>query len=331
MDRPNQQNIGSVFAEQPAHEVAAEPGRQNVLVVKLGAFGNIILSLAAFAAIRLHHATARISVLTSAAYADWLGTFPYFDQVLIDPRPAWWDLAGIGRLRRMLTAAQFSRVYDLQTSSRSSRYFHLFPAKHRPEWSGIAFGCTLPDRDPRRNLLHDTERQQGQLRQAGITVFPPADLSWCRGDIGRFDLPAVIALLVPGSSPHRLAKRWPAERYEALGQRLKHAGTTPVVIGSASEKPLADAIPSAIDLTGQTSFGDLADLARAARLTVGNDTGPMHLIATAGCPAVTLFSADSNPAQCAPAGRWTRTLQCPDLNDLPVDAVLASLPEAVAT
>ena len=62
-------------------------GRQNILIVKLGAFGNIVLSLAAFAAIRRHHARARISVLTSATYAGWLRTFPYFDDVLIDPRP----------------------------------------------------------------------------------------------------------------------------------------------------------------------------------------------------------------------------------------------------
>jgi ADP-heptose:LPS heptosyltransferase len=316
---------------QDRDDISARPkAPEAILVVKLGAFGNIILSLAAFAAIRLHHATARISVLTSAAYADWLATFPYFDRVLIDPRPAWWDMAGIDRLRRLLIEGRFRRVYDLQTSSRSSRYFHLFPAKHRPEWSGIAFGCALPDRDPRRNVLHDTERQQGQLRQAGISVFPPADLSWCSGDIGRFGLPAAFALLVPGSSPKRLAKRWPSDHFGDLARSLRDRGIMPVVIGSADESALAAAIPAAIDLTGQTRFGDLADLARAAQFAVGNDTGPMHLIATAGCPTVTLFSTDSNPSQCAPVGRWTRILQRPNLADLPVEAVLAALPETVA-
>ncbi|HEY0184934.1 MAG TPA: glycosyltransferase family 9 protein [Rhodopila sp.] len=304
-----------------------ETGRQNILVVKLGAFGNIILSLAAFAAIRQHHAGARISVLTSETYAGWLRTFPYFDAVLVDPRPNWWDLAALRKLGRMLADGGFSRVYDLQTSARSSRYFHLFPAKHRPEWSGIAYGCSLPDRDPRRNVLHDTVRQQGQLRQAGITVFPPADLSWCRGDLARFSLPAHFALLVPGSSPDRLAKRWPAARYQALAERLAGRGISTIVVGSATERDLAAQIPAAIDLTGQTSFGDLADLARAARFAVGNDTGPMHLIATAGCAALTLFSNESNPAQCAPRGRWARILQRPDLADLTVEAVMENLPD----
>jgi ADP-heptose:LPS heptosyltransferase len=300
--------------------------RQNILIVKLGAFGNIILSLAAFAAIRQHHAGARISVLTSAAYAGWLRTFPYFDDVLVDPRPAWWDFPAARRLGRMLTNGNFSRVYDLQTSTRSSRYFRLFPAKHRPEWSGIAFGCSHPDRDPRRNQLHDTLRQQGQLRQAGITEFPAADLSWCRGDIARFDLPAEFALLVPGSSPDRLAKRWPAMHYQMLAERLAKRGIAPVVIGTRAESGLAADIPAAIDLIGRTSFGDLADLARAARFAVGNDTGPMHLIATSGCPTITLFSNDSNPKQCAPVGRWTRVLRRSDLADLSVEAVLESLP-----
>jgi ADP-heptose:LPS heptosyltransferase len=246
---------------------------------------------------------------------------------MVDPRPRWWDLSGLRRLGRMLTAGQFSRVYDLQTSARSSRYFHLFPAKHRPAWSGIAFGCALPDRDPARNVLHDTVRQEGQLRQAGISVFPPADLSWCRGDIGRFDLPASFAILVPGSSPDRLAKRWPATHYQALAERLAGNGIAAVVVGSAAEKDLAKDIPAAIDLVGQTSFGDLADLARAARFAVGNDTGPMHLIATVGCPSITLFSNDSNPTQCAPRGRWTRIVQRPNLADLTVEAVMESLPD----
>jgi ADP-heptose:LPS heptosyltransferase len=227
----------------------------------------------------------------------------------------------------MLVEGHFSRVYDLQTSARSSRYFYVFPSKYRPEWSGIAFGCALPDRNPRRNLLHDADRQEGQLRQAGIRDFPLADLSWCRGDADRFRLPADFALLVPGSSPDRPAKRWPADRYQALGEALVERGIVPVVVGSHSEKALAAAIPSAIDLTGQTSFGDLADLARMARLAVGNDTGPMHLIATAGCASITLFSNDSDPSRCAPRGGWTRVLQRSDLADLPVEAVLDSLPE----
>jgi ADP-heptose:LPS heptosyltransferase len=306
---------------------AAADTSPGVLIVKLGAFGNIVLSMAAFAAIRRHHAGARITVLTGAAYAGWLRTFPYFDHVIVDPRPAVWDWAASKRLRDLLLAQRIFRVYDLQTSSRSSRYLSLFPPKQRPEWSGIAFGCSLPDRDPNRNHLHDTVRLQGQLRQAGIIDDRPPDISWCRGDLSRFQLPADYALLVPGSSPNRLLKRWPVDRYAALASALHAQGVTPLILGSRQEASLATQIPNAVDLTGRTSFGDLADLARGARFAVGNDTGPMHLLATAGCPSITLFSRDSDPALCAPVGRWTRVLRRDDLADLPLGAVLATIAE----
>jgi ADP-heptose:LPS heptosyltransferase len=300
-----------------------------ILVIKLGALGNVILSLRAFAAIRAHHANARISLLTTAPYADWLRQAPWFDEVLVDRRPGWWNLPELRRLRRMLVRPGFARVFDLQTSSRSSHYFRLFPPWTKPEWSGIAPGCSHPDRDPNRDHMHDVERQIGQLRQAGIDNVPAADLSWCRGDIGRFNLPRDFVVLVPGSARHRLLKRWPAAHYQALAQGLRARGLTPVLVGSAAEVPIARDIPAAVDLTGHTGFGDLADLGRAARFAVGNDTGPMHLLATAGCPSVVLFSRDSDPVRCAPRGPDVRVLRRPDLASLAVETVLADLPHLV--
>jgi ADP-heptose:LPS heptosyltransferase len=300
-----------------------------ILIIKLGALGNVVLSFNAFAAIRAHHPGARISLLTTAPFADWLSNAPWFDEVLIDNRPRWWDLPNVLRLRRMLTAPGFVRIYDLQTSGRSSHYFWLFLGKTKPEWSGIAPGCSHPDRDPNRDRLHDHERLAGQLRQAGIDTVPVADLSWCRGDIGRFNLPPDFVVLVPGSAPHRTAKRWPASHYQALAEALRARGLTPVIVGSAAEAAIARAIPAALNLTGQTSFGDLADLARAARFAVGNDTGPMHLLAAARCPSVVLFSHDSDPALCAPRGPDVRVLRRPDLASLTVETVLAELPHLV--
>lgn len=298
----------------------------HILVIKLSAFGNIILSLGAFQAIREHHPDARITLLTTPAYASWMRDAPWFDAVATMERIRWWDLPALLHQRRMLAQGGFVRVYDLQTSGRSSKLLRLFPRARRPEWSGIAAGCSHPDRDPNRDHLHDLDRQAGQLRQAGIATVPPPDLSWCRGDTARFGLPPAIALLVPGSSDHRPLKRWPVPAYAALADALRGRGLTPVVIGTGGERALAQGIPAAIDLTGQTSPGDLCDLARAARLAVGNDTGPIHLTAAIGCPTVVLFSDDSDPALCAPRGASVTVLRRPSLADLTVAEVVAALP-----
>jgi ADP-heptose:LPS heptosyltransferase len=137
-------------------------------------------------------------------------------------------------------------------------------------------------------------------------------------------------VLVPGSAPHRPEKRWPASRYQELALALRTQGITPVVIGSAAEASIGAQIPAAFNLIGQTSFGDLADLARAARFSIGNDTGPTHLLAAAGSPAVVLFSHASNPALCAPVGPDVRVLRRPHLASLEMEAVLAVLPYPVA-
>jgi ADP-heptose:LPS heptosyltransferase len=312
----------------------ASPPRR-ILVIKLGALGNVILSLGPFAAIRRHHSTAQITLLTTAPYAAWLATSPWFDDVWIDERAEWWDVPGWLRLRRRLIDGGFDRAYDLQTSGRSSRYFQLLLPGHRPGWSGIAHGCALPDRDPNRGRMHDTDRQFGQLRQAGVALREPADLSWSRGDIGQYALPRRFALLAPGSSPQRLMKRWPVDRYRELAVMLTAHGITPVIVGTVAERGLARAIldgaPAAMDLTGRTDLTQLTGLARAACIGIGNDTGPMHLIAAAGCPSVVLFSRDSDPALCAPSGHSVSVLRRPDLGQLDTTAVMdvlaATVPE----
>jgi len=302
----------------------AKPGSR-ILVIRLGALGDFVLSFAAFAAIRAHHPEARITLLTTAPFADLARRAPWFDRVETDARPDWWNLSGLVRLRRQLRG--FDLVYDLQTSVRSCRYFRL---AGRPPWSGIARGCSLPHANSRRDFMHTLERQREQLAMAGIAGFPAPDLSWLAGR--SFDLPTPYALLVPGAAPHRPAKRWPAPRYAELARLLAERGLAPVVLGTGAEGALAAAIPGAIDLTGRTAIADLATLARGASLAVGNDTGPMHLIAAIGCPSVVLFSADSDPALTAPrgpGGGWPTVLRVPDLADLPVARVAAALPQAL--
>jgi ADP-heptose:LPS heptosyltransferase len=298
----------------------------SILVIRLGALGDFVLSFAAFAAIRAHHPGADITLLTTAPFADLARAAPWFDHVAIDTRPAWWDLPGLFDLRRRLRG--FDLVYDLQTSARSSRYFWL---AGRPAWSGIAPGCSLPHANPARDVMHTLERQRDQLAMASIHAFPSPDLDWLAGTIAQPSAPC--ALLVPGAAPHRPGKRWPAGRFAELATLLRARGLTPVVLGTGAEAKLAATIlaacPSAIDLTGRTSLFDIATLARAAALAIGNDTGPMHLAACVGCRCVVLFSAESDPALTAPrgpGGAWPVVLREADLADLPVARVAAALP-----
>ena len=307
----------------------ADDPPQNILVIKLGALGDIVLALGPFAVIQQHHPDAKITLLTTPAFKSFLEPSGYFDEIWTDTRPSLLQVSDWLNLKSRLRQGGFTRVYDMQTSDRSGWYFRLFGSQRRPEWSGIARGCSHPHANPDRDFMHSIERQDEQLAMAGIVSVPPADLSWATADTARFGLEESYVLLVPGGAAHRLAKRWPAERYAELACTLAGQGMQPVILGSAAEAPLAreisSACSSAIDLTGQTDLSDVAVLAREAAGAIGNDTGPIHMTAAAGCPTVVLFSAASNPSLTAPRGTEIKILQRDNLADLSVESVAAAL------
>ena len=302
-------------------------GDERILVIKHGALGDWVLATGCFAAIRRHHRPAHITLLTMPAFADWGARCPWFDEVWTDERPSLLakPLAWV-RLRRRLIDGEFARVYDLQTSGRTGLYFRMLPRRHRPEWSGEVAGCSHLHRVPRRQVMHTVAVRTKQLGIAGIGDVPAPALNWLDADIDGLLPPKPFSLIVPGGSAHRPEKRWPAERFADLARLLSERGSPPVLIGTDAETPILDRIareaPRSINLSGRTGLGQIAALARRATCAVGNDTGPIHIAATVGCPTVVLFGAASDPKQSAPCGTAVAILRRVPLASLGADEVI---------
>ena len=313
------------------------PNRElkKILVIKLGALGDFVLALAAMKRIREAHPKAKITLLTTPPFEALAKASPYFNFIETDGRPAGFGewMAMVGRIRK----AKYDRVYDLQTSGRSSWIHQMLGPFGRPQWSGIASGASHRHRSAGRKTMHTLERQADQLRVAGIWddapteagYAPPPDLSWimkkapeARPVAGGVK-PRPYVLLVPGGSSHRMEKRWPVEHYAELAGILRAEGYDLVIIGGPEESALARAIQrtaQARDLTGRTDFAQIAMLGARAAAAVGNDTGPVHLIAAAGAPTLVLFSKASDPDLCSPRGHVS-VLRADKLKDLPVSEV----------
>ena len=298
----------------------------NILVIKLGALGDMVQALGPMAAIRRYHADVQVTALTTKPYATFLRASGFFDSVWVDSRPSLLNVGAWIDLRRRFRNGGIRRVYDLQTSDRSGWYFRLF-GNPRPEWSGIAVGCSHPHINPQRDAMHTIERQREQLAAAGIMEAPSPDLDWLDADTTRFQLPQRYVLLAAGGAAHRPGKRWPA--FAQLATALAARALTPVLLGTVAERDVTTSIretcPAAIDLTGQTSLMEIAGLARRAAGAVGNDTGPMHLIAATGCPSVVLYSHASDPTLCAQRGADVRIIRRPSLGELSTEEVEAQL------
>ena len=315
--------------------------QEHILVIKHGALGDIVIATAGFAAIRAAHPNAHITCLTTKGYADLLAQSPYFNEIWIDSKPKLHDRKAIGRLRMMLNSYRWQWIYDLQTSKRST----LYPWLIRRPWPSISNVSRFTSHrytDPARHTKHALENLRIQLGLADIDSIGAPDLSWLNADVseamGLIGTARIVplgehlspcALLVPGGAALRPEKRWPAEQFASLAQELVSRGIRPVLIGTDAEANALDSIaarvPHAINLRGKTTLAQLATLARMATMAVGNDTGPMHIIAASNCPSTVLFSHASDPARSAPVGSDVVILREKNLGTLSVDRVLTAL------
>lgn len=297
---------------------------ERILVMRLGALGDVVIALGPLEAIRRVHPDAHLTVLTRPPYRPLVEASGMADEVMADPTPRPWQAGAVLRLRKALRARRFDRIVDLQGSDRSRAYRALlWPGKHTQV---VAHGSHLPPEET--SPRHAFDRHAQLLRSAGITEVRRPDLTWLAGDLAELDLPSRFVLLVPGSAPHRPEKRWPASAYGDLGRGYEAEGVVPLVLGTTEEAELARGIlarcPSARDLTGRTSFGQIASLGREAVAAIGNDTGPMHILAAVGCPSLVLFSCASDPAASLPLGPSVSFMQATRLEDLSVEAVTAA-------
>jgi ADP-heptose:LPS heptosyltransferase len=309
-----------------------------VLVIKLGGVGEMVLAFPAFERIRHAHPRAKITLLTTRPYAQLATSSPFFNAV--DPDGAAKDPASWAALILRIRRGRFDRVYDLQNDASTALILQgLRP--NPPDWSGAALGASLPLKHRDRNRMHPLERQAAQLEDAGIwpdaptrplSAAPP-DISWI---LARSAQPRSISvaaghralvLLAPGGDPHHTETHWPIERYGDFAKRMQDEGFDIVIIGGLGEARLAHSVqrkaPRARDLTGRTDLAQIAALGARAALAVGNDLGPLHLIAAAGAPTIALMPSHPDPALSAPRGHVT-VLHAAQLKDLPVDHVAAA-------
>lgn len=282
---------------------------KRILVIKLSAFGDFIISLGLFERIRAAHPHAHITLMTTHPFKDLGEQTGYFDEVRTIAR---WRATTLGPWLRYIKTVwrqPYQLVYDLQMNDRTRVLRLLSPAVMRQHWADFA------------------RKIKGAVDIAVFAGVPPTQLDWLVNTGRPFSVPAPYVLLVPGSAPQHPAKRWPATHYAQLAKLLLAQGVTPVLLGTAAEADITTTIaqqaPGCVNLTGQTSFADIARLAQNAEAAVGNDTGPMHLISCAGCPVVSLFSHASDPAQSAPRGKVVRVLRSHNLTDVAITAVYA--------
>lgn len=288
--------------------------QNNILIIKHGAFGDLIQSFGAMQGIRESFPDAQITLLTSPSYADLMQDCPFVDALMFDRRRPWWDLKAQLQLRKRLKQAVFDGVIDLQNSDRT-RWYRIRWFRNVPWW-GRGFFSPEPTSGLRglEDLLASHHIPTAHLRQPDLDwlTLPKPDF------LSTYQLVQPYVVLIPGSSSQHPEKRWP--HYAALATMLMQKQYQVVAVLGPDEHALAGILPC--KCLHKLAWKDLASVFAYAQGVVGNDTGPSHLAARVGTAGLALFGSTTSAQRAEITSENFFAWQVPDLHTLMPERVL---------
>jgi heptosyltransferase I len=283
----------------------------NVLIVRLGALGDIVHAVPAAAALRAAYPDARIDWLVDSKHRAIVDLVTCIDRVIPLERrtlSGWRDIVRVLRQRRYDWAIDFQGLLKSAVLARASgarrvvgfSIWHLREKSARPFYTDALQHRPAGEEGnpPTRGAAHVIRKNLRLLRVLGVAderiTFPlaaveSAALASIRAELGD-DRP--FALINPGAAwPN---KRWPAQRFGEVAAFLNDVRRLPSFVlwgpgESALAQAVVDASSGATRLCPPTKLTDILALCRAAALMVSGDTGPLHIAAAAGTPTVSLF------------------------------------------
>jgi ADP-heptose:LPS heptosyltransferase len=311
--------------------LASAPPADRILVVRLGALGDVLRTLPAVSSLRAGYPGAHIAWLVESRSASAVQGQPWVDELIVFPRPAlvallrgfvwaaaWREFVAFAR---GLRSRRFDLVVDFHSLARSALLALLSGAPRRVGYAR-PFGrelsyCLATDRvrlAPSR--ISRFERNAALVHYLGLEARPsprplrvdPAALARVEAELAGGPRPLALH---PGTSDATPHKRWSAEGFARLARALHEERGIPSVVtwGPArDDRRAAEAVVAAARGAARLApptpeLVDLAALLSVCRLYVGGDTGPMHAASLVGTPVVQLLGP-TDPIENAP---WPET------------------------
>ncbi len=305
--------------------------------MRLGAMGDVIHTLHAVAWLRQALPSTQIGWMIEERWSELLcavgtaksgarsPTRPLVDFVHLVNTKAWRTSPLSGQTRRQLSSVlkemrgqKYHLAIDFQGAIKSALLASLSRAEEvlgmdRPRESParMFYSVLVPTKGPHvidhYDELAAAVLARSRSQMAGGLAFPKPPLEFphdpaCEANISSRlnNSSRQLVLLNPGAGWG--AKQWPTERYGEVARELQKQGANIVVNYGPGEEQLAQDVHSSSGGVAQPitcSLGELIALTRRTSLFIGGDTGPLHLAAALGVPAVAIFGP-TDPARNGP-------------------------------
>lgn len=291
---------------------------RRVLVVRLSAFGDIVLTTTLLDGIRRRWPDAHVGWLVDRRFASVLEGHPGVTTLHRWDRAAWSGALRSGRvgalvggmraLRAELRRERYDLALDAQGLAKSALLARLSGAPARwslrpRELAGAICGRAVRIRGQRDLVGHEYRELLAAIGCAAPDAMPwmpvPARASAATDSLLAADgIGTGFVALCPFTT--RPQKHWFEDRWVALGAAIAGLGRRPVILGGPQDAEAAGRMtrsmeaqgaPGARSLAGRTGLGDVGAVLARAAATVGVDTGLTHLSIAVGTPTVGLFGS----------------------------------------
>tara|TARA_A100001015_G_scaffold259374_1_gene303274 strand:- start:47 stop:988 length:942 start_codon:yes stop_codon:yes gene_type:complete len=310
-----------------------------ILIIKLGSLGDIAQISGAIKDISENHKDDEIHIMTTKPYFGLFKKNPNISNVILDKRLPRYNLIYLYSLMKNIKKYKFSKVYDLQNSSRTSFYKKiLFPKATKDTWSSTE--TTLPTGTSKDDFDKDSvlSRFDHQLKSSGIntrrTLSP--DFSWSLTDISQIknyhQLEKYI-ILFPFCSPHLTSKKWPYynDLINLINENYDNNYKIVIAPGPNEIKEASNINALCILDNGKAlDISQLASLIKDSTFVVANDTGPAHITAHLGSRGVALFGSHTSPFKVSIERENFKAIQAPELSKLSAEKVFERMSEIIS-
>ncbi|MDA9199639.1 glycosyltransferase family 9 protein [Candidatus Pelagibacter sp.] len=311
----------------------------NILIIKHGSLGDIAQACGAVQDISENHKDDQIHLLTTKPYFDLFKKNPHISNVILDKRLSRLNLIYLYSLMRNIKKYNFSKVYDLQNSSRTAFYKRiLFPNVSKDIWSSTE--TTLPEGTTKEDFDKDSvlSRFDHQLKSSRIntnhTLRP--DFSWSPSDISQIknyhQLEKYIVLF-PFCSPHLTSKKWPYynDLISMINEKLENKFKVVIAPGPGEIKDASSINALCVLDNGKAlDISQLAALIKDSSFVIANDTGPAHMTAHLGSKGIALFGSHTTPFKVSIERENFKAIQAPELSKLSPEKVFERLSEIIS-
>ena len=271
---------------------------------------------------------------SSQTLINFLSCCPYIDGTLIDQRLPRWNIYYLIKLKKLLEKFNFSHVYDLQNSSRTSFYRKYL--LNIVNWSSTE--TILKKNEKKENFDNDSvlERFKIQLNTSGVTTkhtLKP-NFSWAAINVDKIInkyFSKKFILLFPFCSPQLSHKKWPYFK-DLIKIIKKNHQDLEIVVAPGPGEIEASAEIDAISITNNEksiNLMELAGLIKKSNYIIANATGPAHMAAHLGKEGTVIFGHHTTPKKVSIETDRFKAIMIDNLKNLSAEKVYQEIVERI--